>query len=125
MCLNTGNVPKDREIVGEKTKDPAFGMDAIWLPDSKRLEAEKAGYAVIDAPTIIATHLTELIRRNASKILFLWIGCSDSRVPAERFPALRKIPLFPRRRCFHCGFFLARKEILLFLFRGLIFFLRF
>ena len=69
MCLNTGNVPKDREIVGEKTKDPAFGMDAIWLPDSKRLEAEKAGYAVIDAPTIIATHLTELIRRNASKIL--------------------------------------------------------
>ena len=69
MCLNTGNVPKDREIVGEKTKDPVFGMDAIWLPDSKRLEAEKAGYAVIDAPTIIATHLTELIRRNASKIL--------------------------------------------------------
>ncbi|WP_276749395.1 flagellar biosynthesis protein FlhA [Treponema succinifaciens] len=69
MCLNTGNVPRDREIVGEKTKDPAFGMDAIWLPDSKRLEAEKAGYAVIDAPTIIATHLTELIRRNASKIL--------------------------------------------------------
>lgn len=69
MCLNTGNVPKNREIVGEKTKDPAFGMDAIWLPDSKRLEAEKAGYAVIDAPTIIATHLTELIRRNASKIL--------------------------------------------------------
>ena len=69
MCLNTGNVPKDREIVGEKTKDPAFGMDAIWLPDSKRIEAEKAGYAVIDAPTIIATHLTELIRRNASKIL--------------------------------------------------------
>jgi flagellar biosynthesis protein FlhA len=54
MCLNTGNVPKDREIVGEKTKDPAFGMDAIWLPDSKRIEAEKAGYAVIDAPTIIA-----------------------------------------------------------------------
>lgn len=69
MCLNTGNVPKDRELAGEKTKDPAFGMDAIWLPDSKRMEAEKAGYAVIDAPTIIATHLTELIRRNASKIL--------------------------------------------------------
>lgn len=69
MCLNTGNVPRDRELAGEKTKDPAFGMDAIWLPDSKRMEAEKAGYAVIDAPTIIATHLTELIRRNASKIL--------------------------------------------------------
>lgn len=69
MCLNTGNVPKDRELVGERTQDPAFGMDAIWLPDSKRMEAEKAGYAVIDAPTIIATHLTELIRHNAASIL--------------------------------------------------------
>lgn len=69
MCLNTGGVSKDREMVGEKTKDPAFGMDAIWLPEAKRLEAEKAGYAIIDAPTIIATHLTELIRGNASKIL--------------------------------------------------------
>lgn len=69
MCLNTGGVPKDRELVGERTKDPAFGMNAIWLPESKSLEAEKAGYAVIDAPTIIATHLTELIRGNASKIL--------------------------------------------------------
>ncbi len=69
MCLNTGNVPKDRELVGERTKDPAFGMDAIWLPETKRVGAEKAGYAVIDAPTIIATHLTELIRRNASDIL--------------------------------------------------------
>ena len=69
MCLNTGSVPKEREIAGERTKDPAFGMDAIWLPDTKRMEAEKAGYAVIDSPTIIATHLTELIRRNAAKIL--------------------------------------------------------
>lgn len=69
MCLNTGGVSKDREMVGEKTKDPAFGMDAIWLPETKRLEAEKAGYAIIDAPTIIATHLTELIRGNAAKIL--------------------------------------------------------
>lgn len=69
MCLNTGTVPKDRQIVGEPTKDPAFGMDAIWVPDSKRLDAEKAGYAIIDAPTLIATHLTELIRKNAAEIL--------------------------------------------------------
>lgn len=69
MCLNTGGVSKDREMTGEKTRDPAFGMEAIWLPEAKRLEAEKAGYAIIDAPTIIATHLTELIRGNAAKIL--------------------------------------------------------
>ena len=69
MCLNTGGVSKDREMTGEKTRDPAFGMEAIWLPEAKRLEAEKAGYAIIDAPSIIATHLTELIRGNAAKIL--------------------------------------------------------
>ena len=69
MCLNTGGVPKDREMVGEKTKDPAFGMDAIWLPESKSLEAEKAGYAIIDAPTIIATHLTEVIRSHIAELL--------------------------------------------------------
>lgn len=69
MCLNTGNVPKDKIIVGEQTRDPAFGMEAIWLPESRKLEAEKAGYAVIDLPTILATHLTELIKRNAANIL--------------------------------------------------------
>ena len=69
MCLNTGNVPKDKIIVGEQTQDPAFGMEAIWLPESRKLEAEKAGYAVIDLPTILATHLTELIKRHAANIL--------------------------------------------------------
>lgn len=69
MCLNTGNVPKDREIPGESTVDPTFGIPAIWLPESKRVEAENAGYAVIDAPTIIATHLTNIIRNHAAEIL--------------------------------------------------------
>lgn len=69
MCLNTGNVPKDKIIVGEQTRDPAFVMEAIWLPESRKLEAEKAGYAVIDLPTILATHLTELIKRHAANIL--------------------------------------------------------
>ena len=69
MCLNTGNVPKDKIIVGEQTRDPAFGMEAIWLPETRKLEAEKAGYAVIDLPTILATHLTELIKRHAANIL--------------------------------------------------------
>ncbi len=69
MCLNTGNVPKDRELKGEATHDPAFGMNAIWLPEAKRTEAENAGYAVIDLPTIIATHLTEVIKRHAAEII--------------------------------------------------------
>lgn len=69
MCLNTGNVAKGRELAGERTRDPAFGMEAIWIPEEKRVEAEKAGYAVIDPPTIIATHLTEIIKRHAAEIL--------------------------------------------------------
>lgn len=69
MCLNTGSVKKEHIMSGEKTYDPAFGMEAIWLPENKRAEAERVGYAVIDPPTIIATHLTEIIRRNAADIL--------------------------------------------------------
>ncbi|MBP5443080.1 MAG: FHIPEP family type III secretion protein [Treponema sp.] len=69
MCLNTGSVKKENLMSGEKTSDPAFGMEAIWLPESKRAEAERVGYMVIDPPTIIATHLTEIIRSHAADIL--------------------------------------------------------
>ena len=67
MCMDTGSVITP--LKGEKTKDPAFGMDAIWLPEDQRAEAEEAGYVVVDPPTIIATHITELIRANAAKML--------------------------------------------------------
>ena len=67
MCMDTGSVI--RPLKGEKTKDPAFGMDAIWLPEEERAEAEEAGYVVVDPPTIIATHITEIIRANAAKML--------------------------------------------------------
>ena len=67
MCMNTGLVTE--EIPGEVTKDPAFGMPAIWVPEERRVEAEQAGYAVIDPPTVIATHITEIIRGNAARIL--------------------------------------------------------
>ena len=69
MCMDTGAVVN--KLQGEKTKDPAFGMDAIWLPEEKRAEAEEAGYAVVDPPTIIATHLTEIIRAHASEMIGL------------------------------------------------------
>ncbi len=67
MCMNAGGVVK--EIQGDPTRDPAFGLPAIWVPEKRREEAERAGYAVVDPPTIIATHLTELIKRHASEIL--------------------------------------------------------
>ena len=67
MCLDTGAVTEALE--GEKTKDPAFGMDAIWLPEDRRGEAESAGYVIVDPPTIISTHITEIIRSHAAELL--------------------------------------------------------
>lgn len=67
MCMDTGSVINP--LKGEKTKDPAFGMDAIWIPEDQRAEAEEAGYVVVDPPTIIATHITEIIRSHAAEML--------------------------------------------------------
>ncbi len=67
MCMNTGTVLE--ELSGESTTDPAFGLPAIWVSESDKDKAERAGYAVVDPPTIIATHLTELIKSHAAEIL--------------------------------------------------------
>lgn len=67
MCMNTGAVTE--EIKGEPTSDPAFGLPAVWVSENERERAERAGYAVVDPPTIIATHLTELIKAHAAEIL--------------------------------------------------------
>ncbi|MBQ8013111.1 MAG: FHIPEP family type III secretion protein [Treponema sp.] len=67
MCMNTGAVTE--EIKGEPTFDPAFNVPAIWVNEDQRDEAERAGYAVVDPPTIIATHITEIIRSHAAEIL--------------------------------------------------------
>jgi len=67
MCINPGSVKE--ELPGEKTKDPAFGLPALWISEDKRDEAERAGYTVVDPPSIIATHLTEIIKRHAAELL--------------------------------------------------------
>ncbi|HOJ99055.1 MAG TPA: flagellar biosynthesis protein FlhA [Termitinemataceae bacterium] len=67
LCINPGGVTED--IGGEKTRDPAFGLPAVWISEDKRDQAERAGYTVVDPPSIIATHLTEIIKRHAAEIL--------------------------------------------------------
>jgi flagellar biosynthesis protein FlhA len=69
LCINPGTVVT--EIEGEKTVDPAVGLPAIWIDQDRRDEAERAGYTVVDPPSIRATHLTEIIRRHAADILGL------------------------------------------------------
>jgi len=67
MAINPGGVSE--EIQGERAKDPAFGLPAVWISEDVRDKAERAGYTVVDAPSIVATHLTEIIKRYAADIL--------------------------------------------------------
>ncbi|MHC6203466.1 flagellar biosynthesis protein FlhA [Breznakiellaceae bacterium SP9] len=71
LCINPGNVRKEDELAGEKTKEPTFGLPAVWVSVDKRDQAERAGYNVVDSPTIIATHMSEIIKRHAWEILGL------------------------------------------------------
>ncbi len=57
------------KISGIEVEEPAFGLPAIWIQSSQRERAEMAGYTVVDPSTVIATHLTEVIRKNAQEIL--------------------------------------------------------
>ena len=61
--------PVANRINGIEVQEPAFGMPAIWIPASMRDKAELSGYTVVDPCTVIATHLTEIIRKNADEIL--------------------------------------------------------
>lgn len=61
--------PVANKINGIEVQEPAFGMPAIWIPASMRDKAEMSGYTVVDPCTVIATHLTEVIRKNADEIL--------------------------------------------------------
>jgi flagellar biosynthesis protein FlhA len=56
-------------LQGIPTREPAFGLDALWVHDSARAEAESLGYTVVDAESVIVTHLTETIRSHASELL--------------------------------------------------------
>ncbi len=67
LCINPGGERED--IPGEATTDPAFGLPAKWITEEYRDQAERAGYTVVDSPSIIATHLTELLKRNSADIL--------------------------------------------------------
>ncbi|MEL0047384.1 MAG: flagellar biosynthesis protein FlhA [Gammaproteobacteria bacterium] len=67
MAINPGNVLT--EIPGEPGKDPAFGLDAVWIEPSEREYAQAVGYTVVDASTVIATHLNSVIKNNADELM--------------------------------------------------------
>lgn len=59
----------DIELSGIKTTDPTFGMDALWVSERNKQQAERYGLSVIEAPAVITTHLMEVLKRNAYKLL--------------------------------------------------------
>lgn len=67
MAMNPGYV--EEEITGIPTFEPSFHLPAIWITESQRERAESLGYTVVDPPSIIATHLTEIIRQHISELL--------------------------------------------------------
>jgi flagellar biosynthesis protein FlhA len=67
LALNQGEA--EGEIEGIATTEPTFGQEALWIEEEQREKAELMGYTIIDPPTIIVTHLIELIRRHAHELL--------------------------------------------------------
>ena len=67
LAMNPGTA--DGDLEGIETIEPAFGLPAVWINDSQKERAEMMGYTVVDPPSIIATHLTEVVKSHAHELL--------------------------------------------------------
>lgn len=67
LAMNAGNV--EEAIDGIQTIEPAFGLPAVWIREDQRHEAELAGYTVVEPSAVLTTHLMEVIRKHADKLL--------------------------------------------------------
>lgn len=67
LAMNPGTVTE--EIAGIPTTEPAFGLPALWIPETMREKAEMAGYTVVDTMSVLVTHLTEVIKSHAAELL--------------------------------------------------------
>lgn len=67
LAMDTGNVVD--EVVGVPTKEPSFGLPALWISPELRDRAEAGGYTVVDAPSVLATHLSEVIKAHGADLI--------------------------------------------------------
>ncbi|CUS47176.1 MAG: flagellar biosynthesis protein FlhA [Idiomarinaceae bacterium HL-53] len=67
LAINPGQV--FGKLKGEATKDPAFGLDAIWIKPEDREHAQTLGYTVVDAATVVATHVSQILTNNAAQLV--------------------------------------------------------
>jgi flagellar biosynthesis protein FlhA len=68
LAIDPGTAQKN-VVQGIPTKEPAFGLPALWVPEGNREQAQMAGYTVVDASSAITTHLSEVIKRHAHELL--------------------------------------------------------
>ena len=67
LAINPGNV--SGELPGSPTRDPAFGLPAVWIEAAMRDQAQSMGYTVVDAGTVVATHISHLIQTHSAELL--------------------------------------------------------
>ena len=67
LAINPGQV--FGQVEGIKTKDPAFGLEAVWINNAEKEHAQSLGYTVVDTSTVVATHLSQLLEKNAKRLL--------------------------------------------------------
>lgn len=67
LAINSGK--KTFDIEGEKTREPTYGLDAIWIDRSIRSQAQATGFTLVDAETVLITHLQELCRKNLAEFI--------------------------------------------------------
>ncbi|WP_201000545.1 flagellar biosynthesis protein FlhA [Paenibacillus glycanilyticus] len=79
---------EDESVIGIETTEPAFGLPALWIDEAMKERAEISGYTVVDPPSVVATHLTEIIKRHAHEL----IGRQETKALVENvkesYPAL-------------------------------------
>ncbi len=96
LAINPGQV--FGKIQGTETKDPAFGMEAVWIDPEQREQAQTLGYTVVDASTVVATHLNQVMHKHAHELigheevgrLLEMLGRQSPKL-AEQFP--EKVPV--------------------------------
>jgi flagellar biosynthesis protein FlhA len=94
LAMNPGDAKKT--IPGVPTVEPAFGLPATWIPEERKDEAQHAGWTVVDLATVIATHLTEVVRLHAAELisrqdiqkLIDGVAATDEKVVEELVPEL-------------------------------------
>ncbi len=67
LAIDNGMVSSP--IVGIDTREPAFGLPALWIAENQKIDAEQRGYTVVPCSSVLATHLTEIIKRHADELL--------------------------------------------------------